>query len=97
MECQAVQAICIRYSNYSMNKNAIYYFLYNFQLFGRAGHGGCQSRAHFCYSTKQIKVNPQVKIFSESTQNCLRQQLVSAVGSMESVSKGLYSVLRIHE
>ena len=34
------------------------------------------------------KVNPQVKAFSESTQNFLQQQLVSAVGSRESVSKG---------
>ena len=63
-------------------------FCTTFQLFGRAGRGGCQSRAHFCYSTKQKKVNPEVKTFSESTQNCLRQQLVSAVGSRESVSNG---------
>ena len=33
-------------------------------------------------------MNPQVKTFSESTQNCLRQQLVSAVRSRESVSNG---------
>ena len=59
-----------------------------FQLFGRAGHSGCRSRAHFCYSTKQKKVNAEMKAFSESTQNCLRQQLISAIQSIESVSNG---------
>ena len=47
------------------------------------------NREHiFVIAPNRKKVNPQVKAFSESTQNCLRQQLVSAVGSRESVSKG---------
>ena len=57
-------------------------------MFGRAGRNGCSSRAHLFYSTRQKSVNAEVKTFACSKENCLREQLISAIGSREPLCSG---------
>ena len=50
------------------------------KLCGRAGRGGNKARAHIIFNKKQ-NVNPEVKEFCESKENCRRQQMLRCVRS----------------
>ena len=51
------------------------------KLCGRAGRGGCDSRAHVFYSSNKKKVDAKVKDFCVSKENCRRQAMLNGVGS----------------
>ena len=56
-------------------------FCFFVKLCGRAGRGGNQARAHIFFNKKQKNINPEVKEFCESKENCRRQQMLRCVGS----------------
>ena len=61
------------------------------QLCGRAGRGGCSSRAHLFYSPRQKNVDEDIKKFCTGKENCRRVNLVRSMGSQETVHSSMPS------
>ena len=62
-------------------------------LFGRAGRGGCESRAHLFYSTKQKNINTEVKKFCDGKENCFRQSLCMPLEIAQSLIRAGFVVI----